>query len=274
MSFVSDNSDSDDKDSFHSFNNSESFLDNLSLSDSDCDSADISESRSEYETSTENTIEEPCKPTFLYSILKPMSSRFDVNSNDSSACDGLSAAKDKFNISPLGQSQETDPVQCCPRNVPEPISKRDQPAAVLQQHLITNTKEEAMQKYAFTEIWIGLQQKSLLTQSSCLGQFSAALEAYFNNDFSKKKSDTSLEEIEKDLETSAAPSKMYRTEEYVPSFPLKPPVAPAPKVPSPLKGIKPPSTDPAGFDLTQFVEMKNTNHWKYRPQLSISHSIF
>ncbi|KAH8364706.1 hypothetical protein KR084_010288 [Drosophila pseudotakahashii] len=153
MSLLANNSDTDleDHDSFHSFYQSETSLDNLSvsLSESDCDSAADLESCSEHETSMENLentannpspqIDEPeqlaqaagetSKPAFSGVILMQKSPDSEIHSSDSSACDGVSTGKatqmtgrfktsKKFTISPLSQ-QQPDPVFCCPRDVPQ-----------------------------------------------------------------------------------------------------------------------------------------------------------
>jgi len=54
---------------------------------------------------------------------------------------------------------------------------------------------------AFTEIWVGSQQKPSQPKTSRLQEFSVALEAYFEKDSSKKKSDINSEAI-KELEPS------------------------------------------------------------------------
>ncbi|XP_043950957.1 uncharacterized protein LOC108028302 [Drosophila biarmipes] len=312
MSFLVNNSDSDteDNDSFHSFNESASWEDlSLSLSESECDSAADFESGSEHETSMENaetTVEQPeqlalatgqsPKPTFSGVILKPKSPDFEIHSSDSSACDGISTGKatqvtgrfkmpKKFNISPISQ-QKPAPVFCCPRQVPPLMSKQvpskelfslDQPASVLKEHLTTNRQTEALQKYAFTEIWVGSQQKPSQPKSTRLREFSRALEAYFDKD-SSKKSGFNSEPVQKDLEPSKilkAPPKSVKSveEEYVSPFPSVS-VHPAPKVSPLLKGAKEPITVPAGFDLTRLAEIKNPNHWHRRPNMRTGDRIY
>jgi len=159
-------------------------------------------------------------PTFSGVILKPKSLDLEVHSSDSSACDGISTGKatqvtgrfktpKKFNISPVSQEKPA-PVFCCPREVPQLASNQvpskelfslDQPASVLKEHLTSNRQTEALQKYAFTEIWVGSQQKPSQPKTSRLQEFSVALEAYFEKDSSKKKSDINSEAI-KELEPS------------------------------------------------------------------------
>ncbi|XP_016999959.2 uncharacterized protein [Drosophila takahashii] len=312
MSFLANNGDSDseDNDSFHSFYQSETSLDNLSLSlsESDADSAADFESGSEHETSlenVENTIEEPeqrnqaagetSKPAFSGVILKQKSPESEIHSSDSSACDGVSTGKatqmtsrfktsKKFTISPLSQ-QLPEPVFCCPRDVPKLSSNEvpshdafnlDQPASALKEHLTTNRQAEAMQKYAFTQIWVGSQQKPSQPKASRLREFSVALEDYFDKDSSNGKGDS--EAVKKNLEpepskTVVAPPKSVKEEKYVSPFPSVP-EQPASNVSPLLKGVKRPIIVPAGFDLSRLVEIKNPNHWHRRPHMRTGDRIY
>ncbi|XP_039488513.1 uncharacterized protein LOC120449896 [Drosophila santomea] len=303
-------SDTDDNDSFHSLDQSENILDNLSvsLSESDRDSAADFDSGSENETSREEMIEVPAqlaqgakntsKTPLLSAFLKPKSPGFEVDSSDSSACDGVFAGKPpqdagrfmspkKFTISPISQQKQSH-VPCCPREVPELSSKQmpcnelfnlDHPVTIRKEHLTTSAKTEALQKYAFTEIWIDSQQKSCQTKVSRLREFSMALEAYFDTDCSNNASDANLETDKKDPEpakTSMAPPKSEKSaeKEYVSPFPDIP-IPPPARLETPLlRGVKPPIIVPAGFDLTRLVEYKNPNHWHRRAHMRTGDPIY
>ncbi|XP_043648970.1 uncharacterized protein LOC122617265 [Drosophila teissieri] len=299
--------DTDDNDSFHSLDQSENILDNLSasLSESDCDSAADFDSGSEDETSTEEMIEVPaqlaqgaentCMTPLLGAFLKPKSPGFEVYSSDSSACDGVSAGQPpqdagrfkspkKFTISPISQ-QKPSPVPCCPRDVPELSSKQlpcnelfdlDHPVTIRKELLTTNAKTEALQKYAFTEIWIDSQQKPCQAKVSRLREFSMALEAYFDTDFSNNASDANLEKVLEPAKTIMAPpkSEKFVEKEYVSPFPDIP-IPPPARLETPLlSGVKPPIIVPAGFDLTRLVEYKNPNHWHRRTHMRTGDRIY
>ncbi|EDW40803.1 GM24896 [Drosophila sechellia] len=310
MSALFDNShsDTDDNDSFHSFNQSEDIMDNLSLSISerDCDSAADLDSGSADETFVEemasridfyiaHSIDAPAlaqgagntsKPTRSGVFVKTKSPVMEVHSSDSSACDGVSAGKatqaagrfkspKKFTISPISE-QKPGLVPCCPRAVPKHSSNQipcmehfdlDHSVTILKDHLISNPETEALQKHAFTEIWIDSQRKRCQAKVSRLQQFSMALEAYFAKDFDKK-----------DLEpakTITPPPKSDKSVEkvYVSPFPNIPITPPARKETPMLSGVKPPIIVPAGFDLTRLVEFNNPNHWHRRPHMRTGDSI-
>ncbi|EDV50596.2 uncharacterized protein Dere_GG15042 [Drosophila erecta] len=299
MSALVDNnfSDNDDNDSFHSFNESEHFLDNLSpsLSESDCDSAADLDSGSKDETSLEEMasgIRDSSKTT-----LPGASPVFEVHSSDSSTGDGGSAGKPtqnaacfkspiKFTISPISQQQS--PMPRCHRDVPELSSKQvpcnelfnlDHPVTIRKEHLTTNPKTMALQKHAFTEIWIDSQQKPCQAKVSRLREFSMALEAYFDKDSSKIASDANLEAATKDVESTKTIITPPQTDksvekEYVSPFPDIP-IPPPARIETPmLAGVKAPIIVPAGFDLTRLVEFKNPNHWHRRAHMRTGDSIY
>ncbi|XP_017049328.1 uncharacterized protein LOC108093659 [Drosophila ficusphila] len=311
MSLIANNCDSDN-DSFHSFNQSDASWDNLSpsLSESDIDSAADFESGSEHETSVENLDNKindsdqvaqaagvSSKPSCSGIVLKPKSSYVEVHSSDSSACDGASTGKatqgmghfktpNKFNISPTNQ-QKPDPVFNSPWDVPELSSKQmpcnnvfslDHSPTVLEKHLNNSCQTEAMQKYAFTEIWVDLQQKTSQPKASRLRQFSVALEAYFERDLARKQADIYLEQDKKekdnvDTATIAVAPPIEKTEEYVSPLPRMQVETPR-KISPALKGIKQPIVVPAGFDLSRLVEPKNPNHWHHRPTMRTGDRIY
>ncbi|XP_033158440.1 uncharacterized protein LOC117139881 [Drosophila mauritiana] len=294
--FDNSHSDTDDNDSFHSLDQSEDIMDNLSLSlsERDCDSAADLDSGSADETFVEEMIDAPAqlaqvsgntlKPTRSGVFVKTKSPVMEVHSSDSSACDGISAGKatqaagrfkspKKFTISPISE-QKPGPVPCCPRDVPKHSSNQipcmehfdlDHSVTILKEHLSTSNPEtEALQKHAFTEIWIDSQQKRCQAKVSRLQQFSMALEAYFDKDSDKK-------DLEPAKKITPPPKSDKSVEKvYVSPFPSIPIPPPARKE---LSGVKPPIIVPAGFDLTRLVEFNNPNHWHRRPHMRTGDSI-
>ncbi|EDV96916.1 GH14957 [Drosophila grimshawi] len=120
--------------------------------------------------------------------------------------------------------------------------------------LETSHNTAALQKAAFTKIWIGCQQNCLQSNRSVKREFADALDDYFKDD--------NIEQFEN--LSSGADSANFQTvpesEPYVSPFDDMP-VAPKEKV---LPGLKPYIVVPAGFDLTNLVEYKNPNHWHRR----------
>lgn len=292
-------SDIDDNDSFHSFDQSEDIMDNLSLSlsESDCDSAADLDSGSADEISMEKMVGAPAqlgqgagntlKPTPSDVFVKPKSPVLEVHSSESSACDGVSAGKPtqvagcfkspkKFTVSPISE-QKQRPVPLCPRDVPGLSSNQipcikhfdlDHSVTIRKEHLISNPETEALQKHAFTEIWIDSQQKPCQAKVSRLQQFSMALEAYFDKDSDKKDPETA-----KTITPAPKSDKPVEKVVYVSPFPDIPIPPPARKETRMLSGVKPPIIVPAGFDLTRLVEYNNPNHWHRRPHMRTGDSI-
>ncbi|XP_032594760.1 uncharacterized protein LOC6557647 [Drosophila grimshawi] len=139
--------------------------------------------------------------------------------------------------------------------------------------LETSHNTAALQKAAFTKIWIGCQQNCLQSNRSVKREFADALDDYFKDDNIEQFENLSLQEQHKGnanrqlfvaTTNSGADSANFQTvpesEPYVSPFDDMP-VAPKEKV---LPGLKPYIVVPAGFDLTNLVEYKNPNHWHRR----------
>ncbi|KAL7733988.1 hypothetical protein ACLKA6_011683 [Drosophila palustris] len=132
---------------------------------------------------------------------------------------------------------------------------------------------EALQKFAFTEIWVERQQKNANIKRSGRSKFTADLEKYFLKENTEEFQKLTLEEqkkgaINKKLfadptQSSTAQSVSYQTvhEPYVSPF-KDLPIVPAEKK---LPGEKSYITVPAGYDLTNLVKYNNPNHWHRRP---------
>ncbi|XP_034481948.1 uncharacterized protein LOC117787511 [Drosophila innubila] len=132
---------------------------------------------------------------------------------------------------------------------------------------------EALQKFAFTEIWVERQQNNPEDKRSVRGKFTADLEKYFLKENTKQFKSLTLEEqkkgeINKKLfldptQSSTARSTSFHTvqEPYVSPFEDLP-VVPGEKK---LQGEKSYITVPAGYDLTNLVKYNNPNHWHRRP---------
>ncbi|XP_020816879.1 uncharacterized protein LOC110190626 [Drosophila serrata] len=306
-------SNNEDSDSFHSFNDSEFSFHEKGLSaswksslSSDCDSATGFESEHETSGSLENEYSiEPqpqapkeTPPKALFAIPDPKSSdQKSECSSDSSACDGVSTHNGtqqqmgrfktfkKFVVSPLNSTKE--PLPICPRNVPELTSKQvpneelfdlDLPEQHLKDYLTSDSKTEVKLKHAFTEIWVGSQQKSDQQNRSPLREFSVALDAYFKQDLTEmnsKKHEANVQPMMKPAKTITAPvTSVKPAEEYVSPFKNMPVFPAAPKDTSLLDGAKKPIIVPGGYDLTRLVEYKNPNHWARRQHVRTGDSIY
>ncbi|XP_017028050.1 uncharacterized protein [Drosophila kikkawai] len=309
-----DVSDNEDSDSFHSFNDSEiSNQRALSASwksslGSDCDSA---AGMSEHETSgsledglsieqqPQTTKETPPKALFGKPDPKSGDQKSECSS-DSSACDGVSTnggaqpqterfkTLKKFVVSPLNDIEE--PLPMCLRKVPKLASKKvpneelfdmEPPQLRLKDYLESDPRSEAKHKHAFTEIWVGSQQKCNDLKRSPLREFSTALDAYFTQDLDemttpKEHDDPVVQPVMKPAKTikKTPVASVKPAEEYVSPFENMPVPAGPPKETSLLDGAKKPVIVPAGFDLTRLVEFKNPNHWARRQHVRTGDRVF
>ncbi|KAH8415613.1 hypothetical protein KR222_006481 [Zaprionus bogoriensis] len=166
-----------------------------------------------------------------------------------------------------------------PYLVPQPKAgavKPDMSLFQMRDSLQLSANTEALQKFAFTEIWIERQQTSK-GKRSLHRQLSAALDDYFDKKGKDQFEDLSLQEQHKskDIETAAKCGQSSRSSsppamriQYVPETepyisPFEDFIAPAPEVKIP--GERPYTIVPAGYDLTRLVEYKDPNHWHRRP---------
>lgn len=189
-------SDNESGDSFYSFNSSGNDL------DYDCgnpiweDPPPIlsnSESESEHETSGPLEVQESSNPLPLPEVCLPLPEC----STDSAACNGVSTSKgaqqqNKVEDSPPNRTEE--PLPMSSSQVPKLDPKQmpslehlnlDSPQPRVKDYLAPDPKKEAMQKIAFTEIWVNWQKKSTEPNHSP-PEFSAALDAYFEPSANKK----------------------------------------------------------------------------------------
>ncbi|XP_030571264.1 uncharacterized protein LOC115770209 [Drosophila novamexicana] len=133
---------------------------------------------------------------------------------------------------------------------------------------------EALQRFAFTEIWIEEQQNYPERKRSLTREFTAALDDYFHTKNNDQFESISLEEqqkgkLYKQLFVARNKSSSGQTASFQTTPESKPYVSPfedMPVVPeeSILPGQKPHIVVPAGYDLTNLWEYKNPNHWHRR----------
>ncbi|XP_030372935.1 uncharacterized protein LOC115622944 [Scaptodrosophila lebanonensis] len=154
----------------------------------------------------------------------------------------------------------------------------------------TTLKRDAMQKYAFTEMWIGSQQKR-----SPIQDFATAMDTYFHNANptrfdnrtrsdeegssnmyeafataeEPKLFDEPTREEKQNIaktnssadESNGSPIFAQKEEPYVSPFDDMPPMPPVKLIESNKKRV---ITVPAGFDLMNLNKYKDPNHWHIR----------
>ncbi|XP_023171376.2 uncharacterized protein LOC111599820 [Drosophila hydei] len=129
---------------------------------------------------------------------------------------------------------------------------------------------EALQKYAFTEIWVEEQQNIPGKRRSLHREFTAALEDYFHDKNTDRFKSMTEEEQQKDQlklkpnQRNTAPSANFQATSE--SIPYVSPFEDMPEFPDEkiLPGLASYITVPAGYDLSNLVEYKDPNHWHRR----------
>ncbi|XP_064552315.1 uncharacterized protein LOC135438090 [Drosophila montana] len=267
----------DENDSFHSFAQSSSEPSDLgSFSDID-DGPEVSDSSAEFEFN-KNAIK-----------INP-NLRVDCQASESlatsSSSAGASVAKPIQYESPK-VTPSRNPLTMCHHMVPKLAGNSQMPDMDLfnmnaspsvnpikKDALDISPNTEALQRFAFTEIWIEEQQNYPERKRSLTREFTAALDDYFNTKNIDQFKNISVGEQQKGKITKqffGAPNKSSSGQSA--SFQTTPeikmyvsPFEDMPVVPeeSVLPGQKPHIVVPAGYDLTNLWEYKNPNHWHRR----------
>ncbi|KAH8339791.1 hypothetical protein KR074_010480 [Drosophila pseudoananassae] len=280
----SSNSESDEKDSFHSFNSSAKSWDSLSSSLKSDDGFTDIENMKEHETSQEILEGSAFDPDTKVEILEPKA----LTAFPEPLPDDKGSVSTDAGITTVAQPvcptiKKAVPKAVCPWTVQKISHMMPNPdifnidSSDLKDHFdSTSDEKEKQQKFAFTEIWVDTQQILPKPKQSLLKDFNNALEDYFNEaeplkvDVPGCKTPSRASSVDDVFYTPkstarGAPTVPQLEEEYV--SPLPPTVpATAEKYP-PLKETKKTITLPAGYDLTNLIEYKNPNHWAIRPHV-------
>ncbi|EDW70204.2 uncharacterized protein [Drosophila virilis] len=264
----------DDNDSFHSFAQSSIEPSELgSLSDIDDGPEDSnSDSSAEFEFK-KNAVK--IKPTL----------RVDCQASESLATSNSSASASV--AKPVQYESTPSRTPMCHHMVPKLAGNSQMPdmdlfnmdaspsvRPIKKDALDISPNTEALQRFAFTEIWIEEQQNYPERKRSLTREFTAALDDYFHTKNNEQVECISLEEQQKGKlykQLFVAPNKSSsgQTASFQTTPEIKPYVSPFEDLPvvaeeSILAGQKPHIVVPAGYDLTNLWEYKNPNHWHRR----------